>query len=260
MQTEKCFCHFNGYEVKDAKARKNITKLESDIIEVNENANILDTKIEQNKGSINLINEEIANIKNSVASNVYDIGVIATNTANANANIINLESDITSLNNNLNQANENITNNSNNITTLTDTVNNIHTHDNKDILDSITPELFEYMNMSEDKYRLNEEIITNKTWIDGKQIYRRVIIGTTISTLETWNKIADVEFDEIVSMQGVVTSVNENYPSNESNIAIIARKNLNQVCEKHFNEFWSNKQYKVILEYTKTTDEVESEV
>lgn len=109
MQTEKCFCHFNGYEVKDAKARKNITKLESDIIEVNENANILDTKIEQNKGSINLANEEIANIKNSVASNAYDIGVIATNTANANANIIKLESDITSLNNNLNQANENIT-------------------------------------------------------------------------------------------------------------------------------------------------------
>ena len=34
MNEEKCFCHFNGYEVKDANARGRLETLETKVIKL----------------------------------------------------------------------------------------------------------------------------------------------------------------------------------------------------------------------------------
>lgn len=58
----KCFCHFNGYEVKDAKARRDIENTNN---KLNDNVSSINNKIDSNVSSVNArietLNENIQN-------------------------------------------------------------------------------------------------------------------------------------------------------------------------------------------------------
>ena len=111
------------------------------------------------------------------------------------------------------------------------------------------------------------EVKTNKVWIDGKPIYRKVITGTlpaisgsgsvdtniahNISNFENYTKISGYLIQKstgnrynfpILSSSGRLTSL---YQITSTNIVV--RSN---------NESWSanNWDYEIILEYTKTTN------
>ena len=65
MEEQKCFCHFNGYEVKDAKARNEIEELQR------ENINLLNEIEELQRENINLLNGNGGGII-AISKNVHD--------------------------------------------------------------------------------------------------------------------------------------------------------------------------------------------
>lgn len=61
----KCFCHFNGYEVKDAQARRDIETL-------NNNLNTTNLSVSTNKSNIDLNKTDIEELKNRKFKLSYD--------------------------------------------------------------------------------------------------------------------------------------------------------------------------------------------
>ncbi len=271
MDNTKCFCHFNGFEVKDAKARKSITDIETELIAVNENANNLDTKIEENKTSTIVINEELANVKENVSSNSYDIGVIATGLNTANSNITKNESDISNLNTNLETTNNNVTNNANNISALSEQINNIHTHDNKEVLDSITEDKIKAWDLGNGNSYSTEETIVG-VWHNKKPIYRKMYIATKLTTTQLQINLGDTTDIEDFWINNGISHLKPNsgvrykplntYESADNYIraeASLASGTGVIYIAGSPNDYYAGTVY-VVFEYTKISDVVESEV
>lgn len=103
------------------------------------------------------------------------------------------------------------------------------------------------------------ETLTNKVWIDGKPIYRKVITGTTSSTSgTTWNyvNLDTPNINEILPM----TTIKYGPSENEINIGNVNDSygfqyrivNKNQLMYRQYG--YKNIPYTLLLEYTKTTD------
>lgn len=114
----------------------------------------------------------------------------------------------------------------------------------------------------EDKYRLNEEVKTNKTWINGKPIYRQVLKGTKVAgTNLTWD-LSSFNIDYIMHFDGSLqlNSVDGyQYPLNryESNSTFTFAYYAPTTKTLSYNggSSWCSGPVTIIIEYTKTTDE-----
>ena len=104
-----------------------------------------------------------------------------------------------------------------------------------------------------------EETFTGKYWFDGKKIYRKVIIGTTPSSNDTQMLYLD-NVEELVDLKGFINSWESNrIPinsfSNTNDFVRIFATTINPL-RVNFNSVsaYFNQPYKIIIEYTKTTD------
>ena len=102
-----------------------------------------------------------------------------------------------------------------------------------------------------------DEVKTNKVWIDGKPIYRRVVEFTFSTTLNTWDLILAQPFSSVVNYYGylVDSTAFMNFPVTSGNEVISVYGNgRTGFYEKHNYTYPNNKKGYLIVEYTKTTD------
>ncbi len=117
----------------------------------------------------------------------------------------------------------------------------------------------DYINdIVEDNYSTSE-VKTNKVWIDGKPIYRKVISNiTTPSTTNSWVSIGSVSnvstlinmYGFVIATDGRTLSLNHSEPSAE----ISTTFKSGNVEMKVILDNWKSRPCYVTLEYTKTTD------
>lgn len=189
----------------------------------------------------------LSNLTTESQSNL--VGAINEVDAHADANnqnigtMTNLETTVkTSLVGAINEVNSNVGNPSNlNTTAKTNLVSAINEVNSKNDVYSTT------------------ETVTNKTWINGKPIYRKVITGTI--TNSGWNTI-DTEitnFEDLIDLHTDIGAV-EIYANNfylGDNYECISRiQKLTNVTNLQINlgAGYVNSPFKAIIEYTKSTD------
>lgn len=96
-------------------------------------------------------------------------------------------------------------------------------------------------------------------WIDDKPIYRMVFVGTSSSNNISIN-IANLNADDIINVSGWVKSrfdnwwsINNHYPS-EPDYDTSVNYTDNATFSVNCGSYYSQPEYRIVLEYTKTTD------
>ena len=104
-----------------------------------------------------------------------------------------------------------------------------------------------------------EEVLTGKTWIDGKPIYRRVITSTTSNKTNVWNGLATVpNVESVIDIRGIVKTSNGvsfpiNYSENSSTIFSVSYIHASSmIAECHTSTSYNNCSINLLFEYTKT--------
>lgn len=140
----------------------------------------------------------------------------------------------------------------------TPNITNLHTHDNKSILDTITSEDIEKWNNSSsgsslDIYSTEEQVIG--TWVNGKTIYQRTIIGQLGTTDNTNINVGDNMY--VMQVIGFI-----DYPPENCNIpfeytnpkAPIYYNVTRNVIRLYHSTVFSNQTYYATIIYTKTNE------
>lgn len=98
-----------------------------------------------------------------------------------------------------------------------------------------------------------QEIKTNKIWVNGKPIYRKVLIQKWENT-----NLENLQIDTIVNMYGTVSYINGvhslNAYANSNFYSLLQYNSSEKVLYFYGNGYNKANDVKVILEYTKTTD------
>ena len=105
------------------------------------------------------------------------------------------------------------------------------------------------------------ETLTGGKWIDNKPIYRKVVEGNNASGTG-WQTLLTSGFenvDTMVKIYGILYTYDSyiiNLPYGESGYSIELRYNVNdhKIYVHQPNPAFNNRPYKVVFEYTKTTD------
>lgn len=99
----------------------------------------------------------------------------------------------------------------------------------------------------EKEHYSTEEVKTNKTWIDGKPIYRKTIKGSFSGSSGSWihTEVAVGNIETFISGFGI-TNTKQSYP--------LIMGNDNAVISAIFNRVGSQTFTSITVEYTKTTD------
>ena len=97
------------------------------------------------------------------------------------------------------------------------------------------------------------ETKTTMLWTDNKPIYRRVFTGTTNSSINAWKKIADLTCDVITKRYGWFITGNDCYSLEYcfGSEAMTLYSNQTGIYEKHNYNYANNRNYVLIVEYTK---------
>lgn len=111
-----------------------------------------------------------------------------------------------------------------------------------------------------DMYSENE-VLTNKIWIDGRPVYRKVVTGTR-STSQTDINYSNWNVNEFVAVNPIIYNSNGSYVYTQPYYAsstdqwrcYIDANNKNITIHYGSSYPGSSGDYKVIIEYTKTTD------
>lgn len=110
-----------------------------------------------------------------------------------------------------------------------------------------------YDETNREVYSISEQRIG--IWIDGKPLYRRVIETTKPSIKDEWQVVAEMPYIDVITNCYVFTydsAYNQKYPLNNNSLPIYWENN--NLLIKSSTDYWTNKQTKIIIEYTKTTD------
>ena len=115
----------------------------------------------------------------------------------------------------------------------------------------------DYINDS-DTYSTSE-VKTNKTWINGKPIWRICITGTTPSTVNTYSNVTVgiTNLDTIVAMYGNIVDANGYSKSmclNNSEFDSSYRVSTDKFLTHPIISAYCNCSFTMVFEYTKTTD------
>lgn len=108
--------------------------------------------------------------------------------------------------------------------------------------------------ISNDNTYSTEEIKTSKKWIDGKPIYRKVIFGKIIETAQNINHQIE-NIDNYVKLEPYMIPDTQIFPSFSTGnyYFTIFAASKTQLILQTINGYINNN-YRVTLEYTKTTD------
>ena len=99
-----------------------------------------------------------------------------------------------------------------------------------------------------------DEVKTNKVFIDGKHIYRRVVEFTFSSTQNTWNLLVSQTFTSLLKCCGFFKdgTVFMNFPvTNGNEILAVYGNGTTGIYEKHNYSYPNGKSGYLIIEYTK---------
>lgn len=80
MENDKCFCHFNGYQVKDAVARNEIESIKNDV-------NVVSNELATTKASMTSVSSDISKSKTDIEVLKGDISSLKTTTSLNTASI-----------------------------------------------------------------------------------------------------------------------------------------------------------------------------
>lgn len=132
------------------------------------------------------------------------------------------------------------------------------TSDINDTNDNAVPNAKTVKDYVEEVYS-TDEVKTNKIWIDGKPIYRRVINSTCPSNSSTWTTISsNLNADEILSYTGYVEFSASEHKLLANGTSQFTYFQLNKTSHElqiaTIDDGFFGKPIKVIIEYTKTTD------
>lgn len=108
--------------------------------------------------------------------------------------------------------------------------------------------------ISNDNTYSTEEIKTSKKWIDGKPIYRKIIFGKITETAQNINHQIE-NIDSYVKLEPYMVPNTQIFPSfNTGNyyFTIFASSKTQLILQTI--QGYINNNYRVTLEYTKTTD------
>ena len=119
---------------------------------------------------------------------------------------------------------------------------------------------FKYLDNKKDIYS-TKEVKTNKVWIDGKPIYRKVVEYTITDSSGIFPHFST----GIGSVEHVFFFIERQYGTEGSREYVSSITNYNGYVRKSDGEFYFNRSnsdatkpepgdYKIIIEYTKTTD------
>lgn len=100
-----------------------------------------------------------------------------------------------------------------------------------------------------------DEVKTNKVWIDGKPIYRKVYTGTasngTSVLLDINNLDKVLNFDGILYYGSPIQVLKLNNPNDSG---YMSRVHINGNAFNFLMGSWANLNFYIFIEYTKTTD------
>lgn len=111
--------------------------------------------------------------------------------------------------------------------------------------------------IGKDVYSLNKEVKTNKIWIDGKPIYRKVIQATDLSVNKDLNILVDNDIDIFIYADGIyIDSAGRYVPGNLYNQANATYNTVTFGWNKrvYYRVWFACVKIFLIVEYTKTTD------
>lgn len=109
----------------------------------------------------------------------------------------------------------------------------------------------------------SEEEILIGTWIDGKPLYRKVILSETTDVTNTANvikNVSELNIETVVSLRGlfVDSATLSQLPIGSmignSFVSVYYQTAKKNIVERHQNESYNNAELRIIIEYTKTTD------
>ena len=114
-------------------------------------------------------------------------------------------------------------------------------------------------NMFDKDIYSTSETKTNKVWIDGKPIYRKVISATSPSSVNIWVGVGSISnLSVLISISGTLAGTSDgrilpiNYP--EPSYEIVTTVIRGSVQMRTSTSVFTSKPCHIILEYTKTTD------
>ena len=99
------------------------------------------------------------------------------------------------------------------------------------------------------------EVKTNKKWIDGKPIYRKVI-NTTLGSDGNWNTIINGNIEEVINLFGSFNATGQRYviPRSYNGQSVTFYCGDGALYEMHNYAYANNRDAIIIIDYTKTTD------
>lgn len=115
-----------------------------------------------------------------------------------------------------------------------------------------------YALVPKEQYSTNE-MLTDKVWIDGKPIYRKVIVGSSAKHTQDNVDVSALSIDTCVKLEGTCQGVNYTIPINtyRNDVTVLSLIRNDGSILIFFADgelIGSTVPWKIILEYTKTTD------
>lgn len=102
-------------------------------------------------------------------------------------------------------------------------------------------------------YSTNEKLIG--FWIDGKPLYRKILTGTTTSSVDSYYSLSGINYDIITNIKVLVNTpdyvVDLSTYSNTGQNGVLIEKSQNRLRISNNNYAFYNSPVIIILEYTK---------
>lgn len=99
------------------------------------------------------------------------------------------------------------------------------------------------------------EVKTNRTWIDGKPIYRLVVDYTIARSTNAWNAVNTLNNIDKIFIKEVTAFVgNEYYLNVWQTYSFYYNKSDSKIYERHTSNYYEGNHMFIVFEYTKTTD------
>lgn len=289
MENDKCFCHFNGYQVKDAVARNeiesiknNVNAVSNDLATTKASMTSISSDVSKSKTDIEVLKGDASTLKTTTSLNTASISANTENISNIDNKMGELENlttnDKSSIVNAVNSMKQTL--DESDLTLLNQEINTLKT--NTGSLDTLTTEdktsvvnAINEINSKpiEDIYSTDETVIGSFL---GKPLYRKVMI---INKSSITTNLCSIQTD-ILDCDTMIT--NEIFWLDTKNNANLWRKfpgnyystndwdtqnyfgrdgklyfELGPEATTRIKDYCG--QMYVILEYTKTTDSVATE-
>ena len=102
-------------------------------------------------------------------------------------------------------------------------------------------------------YSTDEKLIG--FWIDGKPLYRKILTGTTTSSVDSYYSLSGINYDIITNIKVLVNTpdyvVDLSTYSNTGQNGVLIEKSQNRLRVSNNNYAFYNSPVIIILEYTK---------